>query len=125
MSARGIAAVAIFALVSACTNQVSGTPTAYRVPGTVQASMLSVDEVGAVVGVALMNGGSNSEPPPALGADPATCAVAVGPATQSLYARGWTVFWSQLLSDAGGDNTVTQVLGLYPDDGQAGKVLPR
>jgi hypothetical protein len=123
MSARRIAAVAAVALVSACTSQVGGTPTAYRIPGTTQASMLGVDEVSALVGTALMNGGNTSEPPPPLSADPATCVVAVGPATQSVYVRGWTAFWSQIFSDANGDHTVTQVLGLYPDDGQAGKVF--
>jgi len=102
---------------------VGGTPTAHRIPGTVQASMLGVDEVSARVGTELLNGGSTSEPPPPLSADPATCAVAVGPATQSVYAPGWTAFWSQTFSDANGDHTVTQVLGLYPDDGQAGKVF--
>jgi len=51
--------------------------------------------------------------------------VAVGPATQSVYASGWTAFWSQTFSDANGDHTVTQVLGLYPDEGQRGRCSPR
>jgi PknH-like extracellular domain len=122
-SVSKVAAVAMFALVSACTSQVGGTPTRHVVPGTVQASLLSVDEVSTVVGTALTSGDRASEPPPPLAADPVPCAVAVGPATQSVYVRGWTAFWSETFQDVHGDNTVTQVLGIYSDSGQAGKVF--
>jgi hypothetical protein len=123
MSVRRIAAVAAIALVSACTNEVGGTPTEHRIPGTVQSSVLGVDEISALVGTTLMSGGWTSEPPPPLAAEPATCVVAVGPATQAVYARGWTTFWSETFSDVNGDHTATQVLGMYPDGGQAQKVF--
>jgi serine/threonine protein kinase len=95
------------------------------VPGTVQASVMTPDEVSTVLGTMVMSGASAAEPPSPLSADPAECAVAVGPATQAVYARGLTVFGSVTYqdSDAVADHTVTQVLGVYPDTDKATAVF--
>jgi hypothetical protein len=123
-SVRWVAAAGLLCLVSACTSEtVGGTPEPHVTPGTIQASFLSIDEVSTALGSALTSAGTTSEPPPAFTADPAACAVAVGPGTQSVYARGWTAFWSETFSDVDSDHTVTQVLGVYPDGGQASKVF--
>ncbi|TCO45345.1 PknH-like protein [Actinocrispum wychmicini] len=95
------------------------------VPGTVQANVLSQEEVSKVVGTTLTAETGISEPPPALIVDPTTCEVAAGPATQSVYAAGWTVFWSVTAQDMDdvADHAVTQVLGVYPDREKAGAVF--
>jgi hypothetical protein len=122
-SAWWAVAIAAVALVSACTSPVAGTPQVDAAPGTIQASFLNIDEVSTALGFTLTTGGSTAEPPPALTADPTVCVAAVGPGTQAVYARGWTGFWSETFSDAYGDHTVTQMVGLYPDTGQATKVF--
>jgi hypothetical protein len=98
---------------------------ANSVPGTVQASMLSADDASKVLGQTLQSQHGISEPPPALPANPANCAVAVGPATQAVYARGWTSFGSMTYqdSDVVADHTVTQAIGMYSDTDQAGQVF--
>ncbi|KXK60784.1 hypothetical protein AWW66_17120 [Micromonospora rosaria] len=95
------------------------------VPGTVQARILSLEDASVLVGTTLTAATSHREPPRPQVADPATCAVAVGPATRSVYTRGWTVFLSATYQDseAVADHTVTQVLGVYPDGNQAGTVF--
>lgn len=120
--ATTVAAAVLFGLVSACTSSVSQP---HVVPGTVQSSFLTIDEVSSLVGTTLLSSTDASEPPSPLSADPATCAVAIGPATQSVYARGWTVFQSATYqdSDAVADHTVTQVLGVYSDSDKAGAVF--
>ena len=94
-------------------------------PGTVQASMLTADEAGTAVGETLGAEYSVSTPPPAILADPESCAVAVGPSTQAVYTTGWTIFGSVTYQDSRtvADHTVNQVLGVYPDPGQAGDVF--
>ncbi|MEO3777200.1 sensor domain-containing protein [Micromonospora sp. B11E3] len=95
------------------------------VSGTVQASVLDAEEVSRLVGVTLASDVSASEPQPPLTADPPRCVMAVGPATQAVYGRGWTAFLSATYQDSEAvpDNTVTQVVALYPDGDQAGKVF--
>ncbi|MCO1577213.1 sensor domain-containing protein [Crossiella sp. SN42] len=95
------------------------------VPGTVQASVLPAEDVSKVLGQTLQAQHGISEPPPALTADPLECAVAVGPATQAVYAGGWTSFGSVTYqdSDSQADHTVTQVIGLYPTSDHARQVF--
>jgi hypothetical protein len=91
------------------------------VPGTVQAAVLSPDEVSKALGTTVIAGPVVDQPPPALTADPASCAVAVGPATASGYTPGWTVFLSTTYQDSAGvgDYTVTQTVGVYGSTDQA------
>jgi PknH-like protein len=95
------------------------------VAGTAQASVLGADEVSRLVGVTLTAESRLNEPPPSLKAEPANCAVAVGPSTQSAYTRGWTSFLSVTYEDSDdvADHSVTQVLGVYPDAGKAAEVF--
>src|SRR2546429_9726138 len=64
------------------------------VSGTVQASVLSSQEVSRVVGTTLNAETRTSQPATPLAADPPGCSVAVGPATAVVYQRGWTAFLS-------------------------------
>lgn len=95
--------------------------TLHVVPGTVQAAVLSPDDVSKALGTTVIAGPVANQPPPALTADPATCAVAVGPATVSGYTPGWTVFLSTTYEDSAGvgDYTVTQTIGVYGTADQA------
>ncbi|MGY0235397.1 sensor domain-containing protein [Longispora urticae] len=95
------------------------------VPGTTQASVLTPNEASALAGVRLTAGASGSEPPPPLAADPSDCAVAVGPGTRSVYARGWKTYLASTYQDARNveDHLVTQVLGVYDDADEAGRVF--
>ncbi|MBT2365916.1 sensor domain-containing protein [Streptomyces sp. ISL-10] len=95
------------------------------VEGTVQADALTPDEVSKLAGITLVSGPGASEPPRALEADPSSCAVAVGPATQAVYGREWTAFLSATYQDSAGvgDYTVTQVIGVYSDSDKAGAVF--
>ena len=95
------------------------------VPGTLQASILTPDEVSREVGTTVISGSAVNRPPPALTANPDSCAVAVGPATVSGYTKGWTVFYSSTYQDAAGagDYTVTQTIGVYGDAGQSASVF--
>jgi hypothetical protein len=95
------------------------------VPGTGQAIVLAQDEVSAAVGATLRSEAGVSEPARTLTVDPTTCEVAAGPTTQSVYTSGWTVFWSvtdQDLDDVA-EHSVTQALGVYPDQERAGAVF--
>lgn len=122
-SVRWAGIVAAVALGSACSSQVGGTPKADYAPGTIQASFLTIDEASSAAGFAFTTADYAAEPPPALAADPQTCAAAVGPGTAAVYTQGWTGFYSETFSDANGDHAVTEVLGAYPDASQAGKVF--
>lgn len=95
------------------------------VPGTVQADILTPDEVSAAVGTTVISQATVDRPPPPLAADPASCAIAVGPATATAYTTGWTVFLSSTYQDSAGvgDYTVTQSIGVYGDAGRASDVL--
>lgn len=112
-------------LLAACTSNEAGSPQAHRVPGTIQSAFLGLDEVSALTGTELTVWDTVAEPPAALASEPATCAVAVGPATQVVYARGWTAFRSETYQDVEetGDNTVTVVVGVYADNTKAGAVF--
>lgn len=94
-------------------------------PGTVQATVLSPDEVGAAVGVTLRATTSSHEPPPPLEADSPACAAAVGPATTTVYERGWSRFYSVTYQDSDevAEHVVTQVLGAYPDREKAAEAF--
>lgn len=112
--------VASVALASACSSPVSGHPAVGAVaPGTVAATFLTLDEVSALVGTPLMSADSVSEPPSPLTSDPPACAVAVGPATEAVYARGWQRFGATSYQDSTAEHVVTQVLGVYPDQDTA------
>jgi hypothetical protein len=95
------------------------------VAGTVQAGILTPDDVSKAVGTTVVSGSAANQPPPALTADPATCAVAIGPATAAGYTKGWTVFYSTTYQDStgAGDYTVTQTIGEYGDANQSGSVF--
>ncbi len=95
------------------------------VPGTVQAAVLTPDEVSKAIGTTVIAGPQTDQPPAALTADPALCAVAVGPATASGYTSGWTVFLSTTYEDSAGsgDYTVTQTVGVYGSADQATSVF--
>jgi hypothetical protein len=95
------------------------------VPGTVQAAVLTPDEVSKAIGTTVIAGPQSDQPPAALTADPASCAVAVGPATASGYPAGWTVFLSTTYEDSAGsgDYTVTQTAGVYGSADQASSVF--
>jgi len=95
------------------------------VPGTVQAAVLTPDEVSKALGTTVIAGPVVDRPPAALTANPASCAVAVGPATASGYPQGWTVFLSTTYEDSAGvgDYTVTQTVGVYGTADQASGVF--
>ncbi|MEY9894525.1 hypothetical protein ABIA35_008266 [Catenulispora sp. MAP12-49] len=95
------------------------------VAGTVQAGILTPDDVSKAVGTTVISGSAANQPPPALTADPASCAVAIGPATATGYTKGWTVFYSTTYQDSAGagDYTVTQTIGEYGDANQSGSVF--
>jgi hypothetical protein len=88
-------------------------------PGTIEAAFLPVDDVSALVGTTLAAEQSVSEPPRPLSADPPACAVAVGPATASVYAPGWRSFGSVSYQDSTAEHVVAQVLGVYPEEAGA------
>ncbi|WP_033215566.1 sensor domain-containing protein [Kitasatospora phosalacinea] len=85
--------------------------------GTVQADLLSPDDVSALTETTVVAGPRLSEPPPELTAEPSNCAAAVGPATRTVYGNSWKAFLAATYQDAAGtgDYTVTQVIGVYPD----------
>ncbi|WP_194924328.1 sensor domain-containing protein [Catenulispora pinisilvae] len=95
------------------------------VAGTVQAGILTPDDVSKAVGTTVISGSAASQPPPALTAAPTSCAVAIGPATAAGYTEGWTVFYSTTYQDStgAGDYTVTQTIGKYGDANQSGAVF--
>lgn len=106
----------------------AAAPTAspmHVVPGTVQAAVLTPDEVSKALGTTVVAGPVVNRPPAALTADPAACAVAVGPATASAYTQGWTVFLSTTYQDSTGTGayTVTQTVGVYGSADQASGVF--
>ncbi|KAA9166323.1 sensor domain-containing protein [Amycolatopsis acidicola] len=98
-------------------------PPSFVVQGTVQATVLSRDEASVVVGSSLAQGATASAPSAALSAEPDTCVIAVGPASESVYAREWTAFLSTTYQDSA--HTVTQVVGLYPGHDTAAAAFGR
>ncbi|MFB7666928.1 sensor domain-containing protein [Kitasatospora sp. NPDC056138] len=97
----------------------------HAVAGTVQADVLTPDQVSKLVGTALVSGPSVSKPPAELIVDPSSCAVAAGPATQSVYGHGWSAFLSTTYQNPAGvgEVTVTQVIGVYSDGDKADSVF--
>ncbi len=97
----------------------------YVVPGTLQAEVLSPDRVSSLLGTTLSAGDSVAEPASAPTVDPAACAVAAGPGSQAVYARGWTQFESITYQDSIADasHLVTQIIGNYGANGQAATVF--
>ncbi|MFC7180704.1 sensor domain-containing protein [Kitasatospora paranensis] len=95
------------------------------VAGTVQADILPPEAVSRLAGATLVPGPRSDRPHAAIEVSPADCAVAVGPATQSVYGRAWTAFLSATYQDAGssGAYTVNQVVGVFPDGAKAGAAL--
>lgn len=94
----------------------------HLVNGTVQADLLTPDQVSKVTGTTVVSGPRADQVPAAVAVTPATCEVASGPATQSVYGHAWTGFVSATYPDAGGSGgyTVNQVVGAFPDSGAAG-----
>ncbi len=127
--ATAIVAAGTLGLIGGCTSSVTGAPHSnpsfHLVPGTIQASFVSIDGVSSLVGVTLESSSGSSQPPAPLSGDPASCAVAVGPGTQSVYRSGWAVFGSAMYqdSDSVADHAVTQVLGKYSTVAQAAAVF--
>lgn len=99
----------------------AGGPVGPRGGRTIQTSFVSIDGVSSLVGVTLESSSGSSQPPAPLSSNPMSCAVAVGPGTQSMYRSGWTVFGSAMYqdSDSVADHAVTQVLGKYSTAAQA------
>lgn len=94
----------------------------HLVSGTVQADVLTPDTVSKLAGTQVVAGRTSNQPPVAVSASPAKCAVMAGPATQSVYGHSWSAFLSATYQDAGGtgDYTVSQVIGIFPDTAKAG-----
>lgn len=115
-------AVAIAAAVVWLAWPSSSGPSRHLVAGTVQTTVLSADEVSKLAGTTVVSAASASAPPPALNADQAGCAVAVGPATQAVYGHDWTGFLSVTYQDVArkGSITVTQVAAVFPNADKAG-----
>jgi hypothetical protein len=95
------------------------------VPGTLQAEVLSPDQVSSLLGTTLLAGDSVAKPASAPTVDPATCEVAAGPGSQAVYTRGWTLFEAITYQDSKTDasHTVTQIIGNYGDNSQAATVF--
>ncbi|GAA1995732.1 sensor domain-containing protein [Catenulispora subtropica] len=95
------------------------------VPGTLQAAVLTPDEASRVLGTTVVAGLVVDQPPAALAVDPASCAVAAGPATASGYPQGWTVFLATTYQDSAGvgDYSLTQTVGVYGAADQAAGVF--
>jgi len=91
------------------------------VRGTVEAMVLDRAEISALVGSTLEAGPTASAPAAPFAASPESCAIAVGPATEAVYARGWQAFLATTY--AGPAHSVTQVAGIYPSDSQAAAAL--
>jgi hypothetical protein len=95
----------------------SSGPSNHLVAGTVQATVLSADEVSSLAGTTVIPASSASVPPAPLTADKPACVVSVGPATQAVYGKAWTGFLSVTYQDVArkGSITVTQVAAVYPN----------
>lgn len=95
----------------------SSGPSNHLVAGTVQATVLSADEVSSLAGTTVIPASSASVPPAPLTADKPACVVSVGPATQAVYGRTWTGFLSVTYQDVArkGSITVTQVAAVFPN----------
>lgn len=117
------AVIVVLCVTSACSSPVEGKPQALTAPGTVEASFLPVDDVSALVGATLVSQNSVAAPPGPLTADPPACTVAVGPATEAVYARSWQRFGSVSYQDSTAEHVVIQVLGAYPDESMAKSAL--
>lgn len=115
------------AVIGACVVLVAGVtwlawptssgPSNHLVAGTVQATVLSADEVSSLAGTTVIPASSASVPPAPLSADKPACVVSVGPATQAVYGKAWTGFLSVTYQDVArkGSITVTQVAAVFPD----------
>lgn len=97
------------------------TPSLHLVAGTVQADLLTPDQVSRLSGVTVVSGPGSGEPPAAISAGPARCAPVAGPATQAVYGHSWTAFLSATdeVADGSGDYTVNQVVGVFPNSAKA------
>jgi hypothetical protein len=98
---------------------------AQAVPGTLQAEVLSGDQVSSLLGTTLLVGDSVARPASAPSVDPTTCAISAGPGSQAVYTGGWTQFESVTYQDSktNASHTVTQVIGDYGGSTQAAAVF--
>jgi hypothetical protein len=112
--------VVVAGLVWALWPSSSAAPT-HVVSGTVQATVLSADDVSRLAGATVVSAASTSQPPPALSADQPGCVVAVGPATRAVYGQAWTGFLSVTYQDSAhkGSMTVNQVAAIFPSADKA------
>lgn len=99
----------------------SSAPTTHIAAGTVQATVLSADDVSRIVGTTVVSASTIAQPPPPLSADQPGCTVAVGPTTQSVFGSGWKAFLSVTYQDSAhkGTFTVNQVAAVFPAPDQA------
>jgi hypothetical protein len=99
----------------------SSTPATHIAAGTVQATVLSADDVSRITGTTVVSASTVSQPPPPLSADQPGCTVAVGPTTQSVYGNAWTAFLSVTYQDSArkGTFTVNQVAAVFPSADRA------
>jgi PknH-like extracellular domain len=99
----------------------------HLVAGTVQADLLTPDQASRIAEVTVVPELGASQPPPPISVTPAKCVAAAGPATQAVYGRSWTAFLSATDEDSSGsgDYTVSQVVGVFPDSGQASAAFKR
>lgn len=90
--------------------------------GTVEADLLTSDDVSRLAGTTLVSGPRSNRPATPVTVSPSNCAVVAGPTTQSVYGNAWTAFLSATYRDAGntGAYTVNQVIGVFPDGEKAG-----
>lgn len=89
--------------------------------GTVQADLLTPDQVSKLAQTTVVSGPRSDLAPVAIAASPKQCAVAIGPATESVYGHAWTAFLSATYTDQQdtGSYTVDQVIGVFPDSATA------
>jgi len=99
----------------------SAAPSLHLVAGTVQADLLTPDQVSKLAGVSVVSGPGSNEPPAVISASPAKCAAAAGPATRAVYGHSWTAFLSATdeAADGSGDYTASQAVGVFPDGAKA------
>jgi|GEM_PF-2103504 len=95
------------------------------VPGTLQAEVLSTNQVSSLLGTTLLAGDSAAAPASAPTVDPANCAIAGGPGSLAVYTPGWTRFESITYQDSKTDasHTATQIVGKYGSAAQAATVF--
>jgi hypothetical protein len=93
----------------------------HLVAGTVQADLLTPDQVSRIAETTVVSELGASQPSVPVSVTPATCAAAAGPSTQSVYGHAWSAFLSATDEDSGSIDyyTVNQVIGVFPNRSEA------